>query len=121
MKYFLLLLVGMVYYSVPYAPEVLATVVAGMAAFYYYLCLSLVVGLKTSSMVANTKSEIQSTVLIVFTNLVSTATVFTKTPYEWVAIVSIPWIVMTFLVMILSVLVYFEILEITDKKDEEEE
>jgi len=120
MKYLNLSLVFMVIfgYGAPYASIALVSIGLLFATTYYYLSFQLFAGLRVSHIVAKAKEELKSSTLSVFINILVATTLFIKTPYEYVALFLAPWLCITLCTMLLSWLVYAEIIEIKsiDKK-----
>lgn len=121
MKYITILAVFAVMFNYPYGEEILASIISLFAAVYYYLAFKLTAGLNSSEIVADDLDDTQQTTLAVFSNATAVATLILQTNYAYIGIVALPMIAITFATMIMSWLIYFEIIEITPSEDENEE
>lgn len=119
-KYITLALIACVIFQVPvpYAPEILASVVALFSLLFYHLVFRLLSGLNSASLNVESKEAVQATLLSTLTNGVAVAAVFMQTPYSWVALLAMPWTYVTLMTTGMTVLIYFGIIQIQSVDDE---
>lgn len=117
MKYIVILLVFGTLYSVPYAAITLAYMIGFFSIIYYYLCFTLMVGLRTSKIESTDKDTIKGVTLSVGANLTGVCALVMQTPYVIVGYVAAPMIAITTATAFICWLIAYDFIDIKRKED----
>lgn len=114
----ILALSALAIYGWPYSIEVLTVILALFATVYYYLVFKVFTGLSKVNAIFDDKKELHDRTMGTSTNIFMGVVVFVASPYSHVVAYAAPWLILNFVSLIISWLIFANFIEITDKDDE---
>jgi hypothetical protein len=114
-----LIMVAAYFPDMAWAMPTLATIQVFFAVMFYWLCFGLLSGLKTSGINPEMDTPGAWTNRIVQTGATAVLFLSWDPVYQAIAIFTLPWIIINIFTDILATLVKWEIVDITDKEEED--
>ena len=109
------------FFDYPYIDEILILFMGVFALIFYWVCFNSICGLSASTVEHIDTDEFRSLIIITLVRITAFFHIMINTPYQEIAWVMLPWIVIGFGIFMMNALIYYGIIEINESDEESEE